>query len=253
MRQTLGMVTSGLATLTRFGRGIFSKPIAIQPDRLLELYEFENCPYCRLVREVLTELNLDAIIYPCPKGGQRFRARAVQLGGKAQFPMLVDPNTDELLYESTDIIAYLVKAYGQGKPDWKGRRFKSFDVVSSALASGYRAGAGLRVRPSKEPSQPLELYSFESSPYARRVREALCELELPYVLRNVGRTQLIESIPPSARDFLGLSIRPTSAKRQAFLERSGRMMVPYLIDPNTNTEMFESTAIRDYLMKTYAD
>lgn len=252
MRQTLGMVTSGLATLTRFGRGIFSKSIAIQPDRLLELYEFENCPYCRLVREVLTELDLDAMIYPCPKGGQRFRTRAVQLGGKAQFPMLVDPNTDELLYESTDIIAYLMKTYGQGKPDWTGQRFKAFNVVSSAIASGYRAGAGLRARPSKEPSQALELYSFESSPYARRVREILCELELPYALRNVGRTELIETIPPSARDFLGLNIRPTSAKRQAFLERFGRIMVPYLIDPNTKTEIFDSTAIREYLIANYA-
>lgn len=252
MRQTLGAVTSGLATLTRFGRGIFAKPVVTQPDQLLELYEFENCPYCRLVREVLTELDLDAMIYPCPKGGQRFRPRAVRLGGKARFPMLVDPNTRERLYESADIITYLMKTYGQGKPDWTRQRFRALDIASSAIASGYRAGAGLRARPSNEPSQPLELYSFESSPFARRVREALCELELPYVLRNVGRTQLLESIPPSAREFLGLTIRPTSSNRKTFLERSDRMMVPYLIDPNTNTEMFESVTIRHYLMKTYA-
>jgi glutathione S-transferase len=165
---------------------------------------------------------------------------------------LVDRNTGERFYESADIIAYLTKTYGQGLSYPARRQSKTLDVASSVIASGYRAGAGLRARPSKEASQPLELYSFESSPYARRVRESLCELELPYVLHNVGRTQLIETIPPSARDFFGLDIRPTSINRQAFLERSGRMMVPYLIDPNTSTEMFESNAIRDYLVKNYA-
>ncbi len=44
--------------------------------RYLEHYEFG------LVREALTELDLDAIIYPCPKGGVRFRQKAQELGGK---------------------------------------------------------------------------------------------------------------------------------------------------------------------------
>ena len=144
MRQTLGVATSGLATLTRFGRGIFAKPVATKPELLLELYEFESCPYCRLVREVLTELDLDAMIYPCPKGGQRFRPRAVQLGGKAQFPFLVDRNTGERLYESADIIAYLTKTYGQVLSYPARRQSKTLDVASSVIVSGYRAGAGLR-------------------------------------------------------------------------------------------------------------
>ena len=36
-------------------------------------------------------------------------------------------------------------------------------------------------------SAPLELYSFEASPFCRLVREALSSLELPYRLTNVGR------------------------------------------------------------------
>ena len=252
IRERLGVATSGLATLTRFGRGIFAKPVSNRPETLLELYEFENCPYCRFVREVLTELDLDAMIYPCPKGGKRFRPRAVELGGKAQFPLLIDPNSGEKLYESADIIMYLRNVYGRIPPMHDRSRSTVFNVASSVIATGYRAGAGLRARPSREPSEPLELYSFESSPYARRVRETLCELELPYILRNVGRTRLIESIPPFARSFLRLNIEPTSPNRRAFLERSGRLMVPYLIDSNTNTEMFESADIRDYLTRTYA-
>ena len=42
----------------------------------------------------------------------------------------------------------------------------------------------------------------------------------------------------------------------ALLERTGRVLLPYLIDPNadsgTGTEMFESAAIIDYLERTYA-
>ena len=30
------------------------------------------------------------------------------------------------------------------------------------------------------------------------------------------------------------------------------MMVPYLVDPNTGTEMFESADIKQYLLATYA-
>ena len=34
----------------------------------------------------------------------------------------------------------------------------------------------MRARPSKAPAEPLELYSFESSPFSKRVRARLCEL-----------------------------------------------------------------------------
>ena len=46
---------------------------------MLRLYDIENGPHCRLVREVLTELDLDAEIYPCPKQGKRFRPVVVEL------------------------------------------------------------------------------------------------------------------------------------------------------------------------------
>jgi glutathione S-transferase len=43
-----------------------------------------------------------------------------------------------------------------------------------------------------------------------------------------------------------------SPKRDAFVARSGKMMVPYLADPNTGVEMFESADIVEYLERTYA-
>ena len=40
-----------------------------RPEKLLKLYDIEASPYCRLVREVLTELDLDVLVLPCPAGG----------------------------------------------------------------------------------------------------------------------------------------------------------------------------------------
>jgi glutaredoxin len=48
----------------------------------LQVYEFEACPFCRRVRESLTELDLEAEIYPCPKDSVRHRAAVRAKGGK---------------------------------------------------------------------------------------------------------------------------------------------------------------------------
>ena len=242
--------SSILASLARLNRGIYTKPAAVKPERLLELYDIEACPYCRMVREALTELDLDAMVQPCPKGGTRFRPKAVELGGKAQFPFLVDPNTERRLYESADVIAYLFRTYGR-RPVPFGWRLRPLNATASGLASLSRLGAGARRRPSLPAAEPLELFSIETSPIARRGRETMCERELPYRLRNVGRTQGKESLPPRLRERFGVRIAPETANRKALLERTGRLMVPYLIDPNTATELFESDAIVRYLLETY--
>ncbi|XP_050378789.1 uncharacterized protein LOC126796067 [Argentina anserina] len=66
----------------------------------LQLFEFEACPFCRRVREALTELDLSAEVYPCPKGSIRHRELVNISGGKEQFPFLIDPNTGISMYES---------------------------------------------------------------------------------------------------------------------------------------------------------
>lgn len=225
----IDVATSYLSSGARFGHGWGVAHPGPRPEKLLELYEFEACPFCRKVREMLTVLDLDAKIFPCPKGGTRFRSRVKELGGRAMFPYLVDPNTGTSLYESSDINRYLAKNYGDGTVPLS-LSLGPLTVLSSSLASAFRAGHGGVARASKQPAQPLELYSFEVSPYSRLAREALCELELPYVLRNVGTG---------------------SPKRADFARRSERMMVPYLIDPNTDTVMFESAEIVSYLRRTY--
>jgi len=106
-----------------------------------------------------------------------------------------------------------------------------FPVLTGSLASALRAGAGTHAEASKRPEKRLELWSFEASPFCRIVRERLCVLELPYVLHNVGKG---------------------SPARAAFVEMSGKMQVPYLMDPNTGEGLFESADIVAYLNRVYA-
>jgi glutathione S-transferase len=229
--RALDVATSAAATLARLGSGAAVGPLGPRPAAPVELYEFEACPYCRKVREALTVLDLEARILPCPKGGPRFREEVKRRGGKHQFPYLVDPNTGKEMYESADIVAYLFQHYGAGPPP----RLLASRLLAdptSGLASAWRWGLGARYRRARAPEAPLELYSFEASPFCRIVREALCVLEIPYLLHNVGKG---------------------SPRREAFVARSGRMMVPYLVDPNTGIEMFESADIVRYLEATYAE
>ncbi|MGH8445138.1 MAG: glutathione S-transferase N-terminal domain-containing protein, partial [Solimonas sp.] len=100
-----------VSTLAAWRGALALRPAYRQPVEPLQLYDIEACPYCRLVRDTLTELDLDVQIYPCPKGGRRFRPQALAAGGKTQFPLLVDPNTGRTLYESADIVEYLAQTY----------------------------------------------------------------------------------------------------------------------------------------------
>ena len=228
-----------------------ARPASRSPERLLELYEFEACPYCRVVREALTELDLDVLVRPCPKGGTRYRSQVLELGGKAQFPYLVDPNTGEKLYESEQIVRYLYRQYGDREVPWN-RQLAWLDTGLSSVAGVARLGTGYRVRASRAPEQPLELYSFELSPYARRVRETLCELEIPYVLRNAGRRRLADYVPAQLRNATIERMGSDEGNRGTLRQRTGRVAIPYLIDPNTGQELFDSRRIRSYLQETYA-
>lgn len=244
------IATSLLATLVRGSSGIQSAPAAVKPQKMLQLYDIENCPYCRLVREALTELNLDVEVYPCPKSGERFRPALEERGGKAQFPYLVDPNTGEEMYESLDIITYLFETYGQRPLPLKWRAGK-LQTLGSMMASAPRVSRGMQASPGVVPEFMLELYSFESSPYARPVRELLCEMELPYIIRNCGRTQLQEWLLPPVRKVLNIVPDSELENRRVLLNTEGRMSIPYLFDPNSGEGMFESAAILDYLRNAY--
>jgi hypothetical protein len=48
-------------------------------------------------------------------------------------------------------------------------------------------GSTTRAPLAPPPALPLTLYNYEGNQFARLVREALCELEVPYVLFNCGK------------------------------------------------------------------
>jgi glutathione S-transferase len=224
---------------------------AVQPPLPITLYDFEACPYCRLVREALTALHLDVDIRPCPRRGTRFRPEAERLGGKRQFPLLVDPNTDSKLYESAEIIEYLFRTYaGRGVPPMYKRGISR--PAYGALASGVRLFHGALARSSRAPERPLHLWSFESSPYSRLVRERLSELELPYTLHNLGKEHWKEAGPAVRRILPNPYVPREGGKRHAFWRAHGRVQVPYLEDPNTGAGLFDSERIARYLEQTYA-
>lgn len=223
-----------LPSVLRGGRGLYARTASggRQPEQLLELYEFEACPFCRKVRDVLSELDLAFISRTCAKGSAT-RDQAVAIGGRAQFPLLVDPNTGDVLYESEDIISHLHANYGAGPRSRLSRLLSPVDTASAMAASVVRRRGGRvtdAARGRTQPAEPLVLYNFEASPYCRRVRERLHELDLHFETRNVARK---------------------SARRPELRALGGKMMVPYLVDPNTDVQMYESLDIVAYLDRTY--
>lgn len=96
----------------------------------------------------------------------------------------------------------------------------------------------LRIRDSSSvlqdaprPEKDLILYEYDASPFCKRVRETMNLLDLTYECRPC----------PGAR--AGFS--------DELFERTGRRTIPYLIDPNTGIEMFESSDQIEYLLKNY--
>ena len=228
-QRALDLVSSFAATIISGAGGRRVASLGSRPGERIVLYEFESCPFCRKVRETFSDLDLEAEIRPCPKAGARFRPEVVRRGGKEQFPWMVDPNTGVEMYESEEIVQYLYRQYGDASAD-RGLRGSVLFVLLGSLASVQRFGAGTWRRPAESPDELLELWSFEASPFCRLVRERLCELELPYILHNVAQG---------------------SPGRDDFVKRSGKMQVPWLADPNTGAELFESAEILEYLDRTY--
>ncbi len=206
---------SFIASILRLGAG---KGGRYEPaHEAIVLYEYEGCPFCRVAREAVSDTGVTVLVKPCPKGGSRYRPELLQIGGKAQFPYVIDPNTNEQMYESADIAKYLRKSYGcKSRPliAWLG----PINIILSQFSSMVRLMGGFRAKKSSSPDQPLELYGAERSPATRIVRELLSEMEIMYFWRSqpVGKTK-----------------------------------TPYLFDPNTQQERIGAIAIRRYIAKTY--
>ena len=208
--------------------GVYRPPI--EP---IILYEFESCPFCRKVREACSMLSLPVRFRPTPKNGRRFREEIKKKhGSSATFPYMEDPNTFSSMFESQNIIEYLFRVYGNGDPvPWTLRDSPLVPLTAGLGVGLFRLGAGGQYEFANIPEKPLVLWAYEGSPFCKVVRERLSSLELEHIVMYTPRG---------------------SENRQKLWEKTGRFQVPYLEDPNTRVNLFESEAIVEYINKQYA-
>lgn len=212
---------SFIASTLRLGAGGTGSSVSTHEMPLI-LYEFESCPFCRIVREQLSASGVNVHVKPCPKGGKRFRPEVKRRGGKAQFPYLVDPNdsadgTATAMYESADIAHYLRQRYVKASRPlihW----FGPINQVLSQFAALARYMNGTIARPAAQPDRPLFLYTSERSPGGRLVKEMLCSKELEYFWTaqdpNGQRTPLLRD--PNSDRFVTGSFAILKYLRQAY-------------------------------------
>ncbi|PHJ19108.1 glutathione s- n-terminal domain containing protein [Cystoisospora suis] len=236
-----------------------------RPQKPLVLYEFEGCPFCRKVRETLSVLGLDCMIYPCPRETleiagyckeSRFRPVVKEAGGSLMFPYFEDPNTGVKMYNSDEIIKYLWSEYGvHAEAPWNYSLAKIgiIEMLALPLTTFCRPmmWAGILRIPSEQPKKPLELWGCEASGSTRRVREVLSSLEIPYLLHttavNSGKTV------PSPLGTVGrwFSGTPVGVFLTLLSSYTAPAFSTVLKDPNTNVELSGSSAIAQYLQETY--
>ncbi len=81
---------------------------------MLELFHFEDCPYCLKVRRKLEALDVSYTSHPSPRGSikREFLKKFIP-ESQIQFPILVDVEKNIFMFESEDICNYLEKTYGK--------------------------------------------------------------------------------------------------------------------------------------------
>ena len=217
---------------------------APRPNKPLILYEYDASPYCKRVREMINLLDLNVEYRPCPGARQGYFSQELyERTGRRTVPYLIDENTGVEMFESSDQIEYLLKTYGPTDTESYDRKalwpitFEGFSLATSTAVAILLNMPGARKQENalatNEKMKPLELWGYECSPFVRPVREKLSSLCLPHVMVSCSRG---------------------SANRNKLIEKTGvKFQVPFLVDPNTGVELFESPEIVDYLEAVYTE
>ena len=77
----------------------------------LSLYHYQSCPFCAMSRNAINQLNIDVELRDIQLDKSNF-IDLMTFGGKMQVPCLLIENSEnefEWLYESNDIINYIVE------------------------------------------------------------------------------------------------------------------------------------------------
>ena len=200
----LDTLSSGLASIVRVGEnglaGVTVLSTAKTVDGVkLKLYDIENSNNCRLVRELVTELDLVVEIIPSAPN-----SRENKLPQGTKVPCLVASLPDgkeKVLAGVSDITDFLKSTFSNesgtissDEAEPLQQAIQALAPVSLFLASALRTGRGSQVSPAatastrvNRPQKNLILYSYEGNQFCRLVREVLTELDLPYELKSAGK------------------------------------------------------------------
>ena len=207
----------------------------------IKFYNQEFDPSCRLIREACSILALKVEIIPV---SSKDDVNIYNDVSPKQIPAIEDPNTGVELRNNKNngkendiqiMLSYLFKTYGNGQVPINFNPSIAGLTANIAMASrlyGFSLDK-LSLQKSKSsdpPELPLKVWGHVSSPFCDLVFEKLDLLNLKYEVQYTPRG---------------------SANRQKLLDLVGKFQVPYLEDPNTGIELFESQAICEYLTKQY--
>lgn len=146
----------------------------------------------RKVREALSILDVDCIVYPSTRSWERLgfdhRRHAITLR---------DPNTDAEYADADDIVAYLFETFGGGPEiPWILRRDNAVGEALLKVAIWLRGGSGTTYNGGKggdgeqgtspDPTS-VEFWGYEASPFCGVAYEAVIEAGIPHVLKTVAR------------------------------------------------------------------
>ena len=230
-----------VANLLRTGRGQkvcdaalgANVPRATKP---LVLYSYEGNQFCRLVREVLTELDLVYELRSAGKESPRRQELAQVANGSTQCPFLLDPNQNVAMLESADIIAYLYKTYAKWTPpnellEWASDNILSAPFVPPVLVeiASWQAGSRNEDQLSYQQDMdkakaeitalvkatPVVVYTYSLSPFCTEAKTLLDRLNVAYQEKSLGA----EWIP-------GLIQEPQT--RAALTEMTGQSSLPHI-------------------------
>jgi len=211
----------------------------LRPSKPIIIYESEASVDCRKVREACTMLDLVVEYRPCPGGiAGHSDQQAILTQGRREIPFMIDNNPNiyrPQLYGNTEIVDYLFETYGPGSKNVpKSLKEKSSGGGSNGIGNFFKNSKVEKLRANARSDnskmKAITLYGFEGVSYVKIVQQTLCELGLAHLFINVAQGSL---------------------NRVKLEKKTNIFQVPFIVDPNTGVEMFESNEIVKYLESTY--
>ena len=238
-----GVVGNIVATAMRIGRGSQVSPPARldvidvpRPEQPLVLYSYEGNQFCRLVREVLTELDIVYELRSAGKESPRRSELAYITGGSTQCPYLLDPNTNVDMAESKDIIEYLYQNYARWTPPNELLEWASGSVMPllkplfqflTPLQAGSKQEDTVAYQQEMQQarktveqtiqSNPVVVYTYEWSPFCTEATALLDRLDVSDKQVSLGKEWIPGLIDPEGAQI-----------RAALLEMTGQSSLPHV-------------------------